>query len=104
MPATISTTATSPIVNASSSAVAWPKPMSRNRLVRSGSMLPHAGPPEKPSNDVVPMIRQTSATVPGTMSRFVRPLSGLRTNSPSRVQRSGDIRAMSPKYTPKPSP
>ena len=91
-------------MNASSSAVACPKPASRKKPVRSGAMLPHAGPPEKPSNDVVPMITQTSATVPGTMSRFVRPLSGLRTNSAARVQRSGDIRAMSPKYTPKPSP
>ena len=62
-----------------------------------GAISPHDGPAEKPSNDVVPIIVHSSATVPGTGSSDVRPLSGMRRYSAPRVQRSGDIRANSPK-------
>ena len=79
MPPTIKTAPTSPIVNASSSAVACPNPTLRKKSVSCGAISPHAGPPENPSNDVVPMIIASSATVPGTGSSVVRPLSGLRT-------------------------
>ena len=92
-------------MNASSSAVDWPKPMSRNRLVSSGAMLPHAGPPEKPSNDVVPMITHSSATVPGHDVERRQPAQRLAHEQRRRASSAAaTIRAMSPKYTPKPSP
>ena len=84
-------------MNEISSAVAWLKPMLRSESVMRGAISPHAGPSEKPSNDVVPIIVHSSATVPGTASSVVRPLSGSRRYSASRVQRSGDMRANRPK-------
>ncbi|MBW3653186.1 MAG: hypothetical protein KY433_06255 [Actinobacteria bacterium] len=77
-PATISTAAIRPTVSASSSAAPCPKPMARQRSISGPTIAFHASPPVKPSNDVVPMITQTSATVPGTIASVVRPASGGR--------------------------